>query len=134
RPSSAASFFWSSTRASARSARPVSCASCRSSSAIFRSRGSTGVGLPPFLWRQGSQLPPAPRPSPHHQVRRVQPLAPQQRPDGPRCRARVGLLEDAPLVLGGVRPPLWLRRHLHVLRHYPCLPVHVLIIPSRPHH
>jgi hypothetical protein len=37
RPSSAAKFFWASTSASARSARPVICASCRSSSAIFRS-------------------------------------------------------------------------------------------------
>src|SRR5262249_43781667 len=47
RRSSPAKFFGASPRAPARAARPVICASCRSSSAIFRSRGSTGVGLRP---------------------------------------------------------------------------------------
>jgi hypothetical protein len=47
RPSSAAKFSCASTQASVRSARPVMAASCRSSSAIFRSRGSMGLALRP---------------------------------------------------------------------------------------
>jgi hypothetical protein len=61
RPSSAARFFWASTRASARWARPVISASCRSSSAIFRSRRSTGVGFRPRFFGASAASSPLPR-------------------------------------------------------------------------
>jgi hypothetical protein len=77
RSSSAAKFFGASTRASARSARPVICVSCRSSSAIFRSRASTGVGLRPrFL---GARAANSPRPRARRHTTRCDEYSPSRR-------------------------------------------------------
>jgi hypothetical protein len=62
-------------------------------------RGRLAAAL---LRSQGGQLAPPPGPAPHNQVRRVQPLAPQQSPDGPRRRTRVGLPEDSPRLYSAV--------------------------------
>src|SRR5580700_11628762 len=49
--------------------------------------------------------------APLDQMRGIQALAAKQRADLARLRARVGLLQDPLLVLGGEEPPLGLRRH-----------------------
>jgi len=60
------------------------------------------IGHPPpgpaFL-RHPDQVPALPCSAPRRQVRGVQPLAAQQRPDRARRLARVGLPNDLPLVL-----------------------------------
>jgi len=88
----------------------------RHRSALLRRRPElAGVALPP----------------PRGQVRRVQPLTPQQRGHGPfLVRAGIGLAQD-PDLLGDREPaPGRLRRHLGRLRHH----VHHRGFLDRPRH
>ncbi len=59
--------------------------------------------------------------TPFRQVRRVQTLPPQQRPDLTRLSARIGFAEDPQLVLGAERAPFGLGYYLWIrlldLRH-----------------
>src|SRR5207247_6507731 len=66
---------------------------------------------PPRLRRPG-QLAPLPRRAPRRQVRGVQPLPPQQRPDRARRLTAVGLSDNLPLVLHREPPPRRLGHHL----------------------
>src|SRR6266481_1706843 len=66
---------------------------------------------PPLLRRPG-QFPALPRRAPRREMRGVQPLSPQQRPDRARRLARVGLPDDLPFVLHRKPPSGRLRRHL----------------------
>src|SRR5206468_420242 len=66
---------------------------------------------PPLLRRPG-QFPALPRRAPRREMRGVQPLSPQQRPDRARRLTRVGLPDDLPFVLRRKPPSGRLRRHL----------------------
>src|SRR5262245_4951091 len=81
RPRSAAKFFWASTRASARRARPVISASCRSSSAIRRSRASTGVGLRPRFF--GARAASSPRARARRHITKCDEYNPSRRNSAP---------------------------------------------------
>src|SRR5882757_9988650 len=86
RPSSAATFFWTSTIPSARSARAVSRVTCRSSSTILLSRGSGGTGLRPRVL--GASPANSPRSRACRQVVRWEEYSPSDRrsaPISPAC-------------------------------------------------
>ncbi len=118
-PSNAATFFWSSTSASARSARCFQRVISRAWSAITLSRGSRDPRRrgPRFFARPG-QLPPLPRRAPRRQMRGVQPLPPQQRPDGARRLSR----RPPPARSSACTPPVNRRRRR--LRHHLDLRLH----------
>src|SRR5437764_1332995 len=66
----------------------------------------------PALLRRPSQFAPLPRRAPRRQVRRIQRLPPQQRPDRAGRLTPVGLADDLPLVLHREPPPRRLCHHL----------------------
>src|SRR5439155_21323153 len=66
---------------------------------------------PPLLRRPG-QFPALPRRAPRREMRGVQPLSPQQRPDRARRLTRVGLPDDLPFVFHRKPPPRRLCHHL----------------------
>jgi hypothetical protein len=102
--------------ASARSARVVNLAFCRSSSAIFLPRGSTARAFGPrFFVAAPEASRPGSVPLATSPAATSTDLAPEQSPNFARRLAGVGLLHDPTFVLDGERPSLGLFGHLGVL-------------------